>query len=391
MTDLEYIQLTLQLASQGKGLVTPNPLVGSVVVKDGEIIGRGYHRYNELKHAEVWALEEAGERAGGSTIYVNLEPCSHQGSGKRTSPCVIALVEAGVKRVVASMVDPNPRVNGRGFELLRNAGIEVTVGLMEREAQRLNEKYAKFITTGLPFMHLKTACSLDGRIATRSGDSKWITGEEARSASQMLRHDYDAILVGAGTVLADDPLLTDRTNKPRRNPIIRVVLDGGLRIPIKSKLVQTARESPLIVFTAEEERFAGDRSFDSAGVGSPILARKQQVLEGLGVTVIRVESPDGRLCLSSVLEELGKRQIVGLLAEGGSEVAWSFIERGLVDKITFFIAPRIIGGRDAIPAIGGIGFELLENALELDEVEVFRRGEDWEFTGYPKKGMRDEG
>jgi diaminohydroxyphosphoribosylaminopyrimidine deaminase / 5-amino-6-(5-phosphoribosylamino)uracil reductase len=391
MTDSDYIKLALQLASQGKALVSPNPLVGSVAVKDGEVIGRGYHRYDELKHAEAWALEEAGERARGSTIYVNLEPCSHHGSGKRTSPCVNTLVEAGVKRVVASMVDPNPRVNGRGFEQLRNAGIEVTVGLMEREARRLNEKYTKYITTGLPFVHLKTACSLDGRIATRSRDSKWITGEEARSASQMLRHEYDAILVGAGTVLADDPLLTDRTNRPRRKPITRVVLDGGLRISLRSKLVQTARESPLIIFTADEERFAVGRFFDSAGAGSPILASQQQILEELGVTVIRIESSDRRLSLTRVLEELGKRQIVGLLVEGGSEVAWSFIEQRLVDKITFFIAPKIIGGHDGVPAIGGTGFELLNDALQLDEVEVLRRGEDWEFTGYPKRGMRDEG
>ncbi|MGH9843834.1 MAG: bifunctional diaminohydroxyphosphoribosylaminopyrimidine deaminase/5-amino-6-(5-phosphoribosylamino)uracil reductase RibD, partial [Blastocatellia bacterium] len=196
MDDLEFVQLAAQLAAQGAGLVSPNPLVGSVVVKDGQIVGRGYHRYDDLKHAEVWALEEAGENARGATVYVNLEPCSHQGSGKRTPPCVKALIDAGVRRVVASMVDPNPRVNGRGFDQLRAAGIEVTIGALEAEAQRLNEKFIKSVTTGLPFVHLKTACSLDGRIATRTGDSKWITGEAARAASQAMRHEYDAILVG---------------------------------------------------------------------------------------------------------------------------------------------------------------------------------------------------
>ncbi|MBO0720362.1 MAG: bifunctional diaminohydroxyphosphoribosylaminopyrimidine deaminase/5-amino-6-(5-phosphoribosylamino)uracil reductase RibD, partial [Blastocatellia bacterium] len=254
MTDLDYIQLTLRLAAQGTALVAPNPLVGSVVVKDGAIIGCGYHRYDDLKHAEVWALEEAGRGARGSTVYVNLEPCSHQGAGKRTPPCSRALIDAGVRRVVAAMVDPNPAVNGRGFELLRRAGIEVEVGALEREARRLNEKYVKFITTGLPFVHLKMAMSLDGRIATRTGESKWITGEEARNASQLLRHEYDAILVGAGTVLADNPALTDRTQQPRRRPLVRVLLDSKLRVPVESQLVLSASESPLLVFTTNPDR-----------------------------------------------------------------------------------------------------------------------------------------
>jgi diaminohydroxyphosphoribosylaminopyrimidine deaminase/5-amino-6-(5-phosphoribosylamino)uracil reductase len=372
MSDLEYIQLALQLAAQGSALVSPNPLVGSVVVRDGLIVGRGYHRYDELKHAEAWALEEAGPLARGSTLFVNLEPCSHQGSGKRTAPCVRALIEAGIKRVVASMVDPNPRVNGRGFEQLREAGIEVAVGLMEHEARRLNEKYAKYVTTELPFVHLKTACSLDGRIATRAGDSKWITGEEARAASQMLRHEYDAILTGIGTVLADDPLLTDRTNKPRRKPLVRVVLDPGLRIPPQSQLASTARDWPLIIFTRRE-----------AETG------KRQLLERLGAEIISVSSAGGRLNLNEVLADLGQRRLTSLIVEGGAEVAGSFIEQRLADKITFFIAPKIIGGRSALAGIGGSGFEYLSEALHLHDVEVVRRGNDWEFTGYPKISAED--
>ncbi len=364
MTDFDYINLTLQLAAQGIALVSPNPLVGSVVVKDGEIVGRGYHRYDELKHAEVWALEEAGLDARGSTVYVNLEPCSHQGSGKRTPPCVKALIDAGVKRVVASMVDPNPRVNGRGFDQLREAGIEVLVGLMERETQRLNEKYAKYVTTGLPFVHLKTACSLDGRIATKTGDSKWVTGEEARAASQMLRREYDAILVGIGTVLADDPLLTDRTRQPRRKPLARIVLDAGLRIPLDSQLVKTAQEWPLIIFTAQQ---------------------RHETLEDAGAEVVVVSSDNGRLDLKEVLTELGKRQLTSLIVEGGAEIAGSFIEHRLIDKATFFIAPRIIGGRNAIAGIGGSGFEKLSDAVELQDIAVVQHGDDWEFTGYPKK------
>lgn len=368
MSDQDYINLTLQLAAQGAGLVSPNPLVGSVVVKDGEVIGRGYHRYDELKHAEAWALEEAGERARGATVYVNLEPCAHQGEGKRTPPCAKALIDAGVKRVVVSMVDPNPRVNGRGFEQLREAGIEVVTGLLEREARRLNEKYMKFVTTGLPFVHLKTACSLDGRIATRTGDSKWITGDQARAASQALRHEYDAILVGIGTVLADDPLLTDRTEQSRRKPLVRVVLDTDLRTPLDSQLVETAREFPLVIF-AEQEALSRSRSVE---------------LEAFGVSVMGINRNSGGLDLTQALKALAGMQVTSLIVEGGATVAGSFVEQRLIDKATFFIAPKIIGGLDAKPAVGGAGFEFLSDVIELAEVAVMRQGDDLEITGYPK-------
>jgi diaminohydroxyphosphoribosylaminopyrimidine deaminase/5-amino-6-(5-phosphoribosylamino)uracil reductase len=365
MTDAGYLQHTLQLAAQGAALVSPNPLVGSLVVKDGEIVGRGYHRYDELKHAEVWALEEAGPRARGATVFVNLEPCAHAGAGKRTPPCIKALLDAGVKRVVAAMVDPNPRVNGSGFAQLREAGIIVEVGLLEREAQRLNEKYVKYVTTSTPFVHLKLACTLDGRIATRTGDAKWITGEEARAAAQMLRYEYDAILVGVGTALADDPLLTDRTKRLRRRPLLRVVLDARLRLAPESQLVRTARETPLLIFT---------------GVAQ---ADKRAALEAADATIITVTENDGRLALPEVLAELGRRQITSLIVEGGGEVAASFLEQRLVDKTTFFIAPKLIGGRQAIPAVGGLGCERLSQAVTFREVEWVRRGDDWEMTGYP--------
>jgi diaminohydroxyphosphoribosylaminopyrimidine deaminase / 5-amino-6-(5-phosphoribosylamino)uracil reductase len=385
MTDLDYIQLSLQLAAQGKGLVSPNPLVGSLVVRDGEVVGRGLHRYDEVKHAEVWALEEAGARARGATVYVNLEPCSHRGNGKRTPPCAQALVDAGVARVVASMVDPNPQVNGRGFETLRAAGIEVEVGLMEREARRLNEKYVKAVTTGRPFVHLKAACSLDGRIATRAGESKWITGAEARETSQLLRHEYDAILVGVGTVLADAPLLTDRTGKPRRRPLARVVLDAGLRTPPDSPLVATAREWPLIIFAAPKNTDRRVYSVTSAGYESNFDsdAAREEVLTGLGAEVVRVESHGGRLDLPGVLAELARRQLTSVIVEGGAETAASFVEQRLVDKVTFFVAPLLVGGREALPVVGGRGVERLADALRLGDVEVTRRGEDLEVTGYP--------
>ncbi|MBI1763591.1 MAG: bifunctional diaminohydroxyphosphoribosylaminopyrimidine deaminase/5-amino-6-(5-phosphoribosylamino)uracil reductase RibD [Acidobacteria bacterium] len=365
MTDPDFIQLTLDLAAQGSGLVSPNPLVGSLVVKDGAIVGRGFHRYAEFKHAEVWALEEAGAQARGATVYVNLEPCSHQDADKRTPPCVQALIDAGVKRVVAAMVDPNPRVNGRGFAQLRAAGIEVEVGVLNEAAQRLNEKFIKFVTTGLPFVLMKTACSLDGRIATHTGESKWITGEAARAASQALRHECDAILVGIGTVLADDPALTDRTGLPRHRPLTRVVLDSNLRLPLESQLVQTARVTPLIVFTSANK------------------TGQQAQLVAAGVQLVRVARGIDGLDLPQVLRELGQRQITSLIVEGGADVAGSFVQQRLLDKASFFLAPKLLGGRAAYPAIGGAGFARLDDALQLCDITIQQHGADLELTGYP--------
>jgi len=381
MTDFDCLQLTFQLASQGTALVSPNPLVGSIVVRDGVIVGKGYHRYDDVKHAEVWALEEAGPRAQGATVYVNLEPCCH-GPGKRTPPCVNALIEAGVTRVVASMVDPNPHVDGRGFAELSRAGIETSVGGCELEAQRLNEKYITYAKTARPFVHLKLACSLDGRIATRMGDAKWITGEEARAASQTLRHEYDAILVGINTVLADDPLLTDRTGRLRHRELQRVVLDAGLRLPPDSELARTANELPVIVFTARVDAGAADSQDWPLGFAAGFNARRG-ALESLGIMVVDVPSRGGNLDLGEVLDELARRRVTSLMVEGGGEVAGSFIDDGLVDKLTFFYSAKIIGGRESVPAIGGHGFGSLAAVCNLEKVDIIRRGPDWEVTGYP--------
>ena len=386
MTDLEYIKLTLELAAQGKSLVSPNPLVGSVVVKDGEIIGRGFHRYDDFKHAEVWALEEAGERAKGATIYVNLEPCSHHGNGKRTPPCVEAIIKSGVRRVVASMVDPNPKVNGRGFAMLRTAGIEVSVSVMEKEALLLNEKFVKVARTGLPFVHLKTACSLDGRIATRTGESQWITGEESRAASQQLRAEYDAILVGINTALADDPLLTDRSGQPRHRPLTRIVLDAALRIPPTSKLVKTAREFPLLVFAANDEILDG-MGFAIYTEWGDTLEARQKLLQRQGVKVVNVPVNGGQLQLLEVLKVLTAHSLTSMIVEGGAAVAGSFVEQKLIDKVTFFLAPKIIGGHEAKPAIGGEGFAKLSDALELRDLKLTPRGKDLEITGYANRGI----
>ena len=357
----------LELAAKGIGLVSPGPLVGCVIASpDGEVFGEGCYVYEQLKHAETYALDQAGARAKGATAYVSLEPHAHHG---RTPPCTDALIKAGIARVIAPIEDPNPKVSGKGFAHLRTAGLDVSVGLLSREAEKLNEKYLHFIQTGRPFVHLKLASSLDGKIATRTGDSRWITGAESRARVHELRHEYDAILIGAGTARVDDPLLTDRSQKKRRKALVRVVLDEKLTISPDSKLVQTAVESPLLIF-------AGD-SVPSSQIDSLASA----------VEVVR-DAANGR-DLAIVLAELGGREFQSVLVEGGANVAGKFLDAGLVDKVSFFIAPRIIGGNDAPTAVGGQGARKLAEGIELQDVEVTQRGQDVEFTGYPRR--KDEG
>jgi diaminohydroxyphosphoribosylaminopyrimidine deaminase/5-amino-6-(5-phosphoribosylamino)uracil reductase len=354
----------LELAALGAGQVSPSPLVGCVIVDGrGEVIGEGTYLYEGLKHAETLALEEAGERARGGTAYVSLEPHAHHG---RTPPCTDALIQAGVKRVFASIEDPNPKVSGQGFAHLRQAGLQVHNGLLAREAERLNEKYIHFMRTGRPFVHLKLAASLDGRTATRTGDSRWITGDLARRRVHELRHEYDAILIGAGTASADDPLLTDRSGLKRRSPLVRVVLDESLCLAPSSQLAGTAREFPLIVFTSQRA--------DKARVS---------LLESTGAEVIQDEA--GGRHLQTVLDALGERSIQSVLVEGGGQVAGAFLDSGLVDKVTFFIAPMIIGGREASPSVAGRGAEKIADAVRLREVETRTHAQDIEVTGYPEK------
>jgi diaminohydroxyphosphoribosylaminopyrimidine deaminase/5-amino-6-(5-phosphoribosylamino)uracil reductase len=364
-TEQRLMARALELAAKGGGLVSPGPLVGCVIATPaGEVVGEGFYVYEKLKHAETYALEQAGTRAQGATAYVSLEPHAHHG---RTPPCTDALIKAGIARVVAPTEDPNPKVSGKGFAHLRSTGLEVSVGLLSREAERLNEKYLHFMRTGRPFVHLKLASSLDGKIATRTGDSRWITGAESRARVHELRHDYDAILIGVGTALADDPWLTDRSEKKRRRPLLRVVLDERLELAADSKLVQTGAESPVLVF-------GGTATSDSL----------EHVVE-----VVR-DAANGRN-LSLVLAELGKREIQSVLVEGGANVAGKFLDAGLVNKVSFFIAPKIIGGSDAPTAVGGQGAEKLTEGIELQDVEVTPRGQDVEFTGYPKVRRKDVG
>ena len=350
----------LELARKGRGLVSPGPLVGCVIVdRFDKIVGEGFYVFEEVKHAETIALAQAGEQALGGTAYVSLEPHAHHG---RTSPCTDALISAGVKRVVAPIEDLNPKVSGRGFEHLRNAGIEVKTGLLASEASRINEAYLHYMRTGRPFVHLKLAVSLDGKIATRTGDSRWVAGPECRLRAHELRHDYDAILVGIGTALADDPLLTDRSGINRRRPLVRIVLDEELKLSTESNLVRTAREFPVVVF---------------AGIDAD--QGKAKELEDKGVEIVRDEGRD----LLLVLNELHRRSLQSVLVEGGAGVAGRFVDAGLVNKATFFVAPKIVGGREAPSAVSGVGVELMKDALKLEDVEVTQRGEDIEVTGYP--------
>lgn len=322
----------LALARLGEAQASPNPLVGAVLVKGGRVVAEGSHTYAGVKHAEVIALERAGRRARGATLYINIEPCCHTG---RTGPCTDALIAAGVRCVVAAMRDPNPLVAGRGFARLRRADIRVDVGLCEQQARQLNQAFAKWIRTGLPFVTLKSAMTLDGKIAgpprsRRRGSVTWITSPASRAEVQRMRHAHDALLTGIGTTLADDPRLTDRSRRPRRRPLLRVVLDSRLRLPLRSQLVRSARND-LLVFTA-----------------LPADSPRARRLRKAGVEVVRVPARPGRLDLHAVLRELGRRQITSVIIEPGAQLAHAAAAAGVVDRLVLFIAPHIMGAGVAI-------------------------------------------
>ena len=327
---------------------------------DGEIVGEGTYIYDNIVHAEAIALEHAGERANGGTAYVSLEPHSHHG---KTPPCTEALINAGIKRVVCPIEDPNPLVSGKGFERLREAGVEVVTGILADEAARLNEKFICWHKSGRPFVYLKLAMSLDGRISIDNSVSTAISGDAGRRRVQDLRHEHDAILIGGNTAFVDNPSLTDRSGKLRRRPLARVVLDNQLRIPLDSILVTTARETPTMVFT---------NSRDDEAV---------ETLINAGVDVVKTQM--GGRDLAGVLTELKRRNIQSVLVEGGTEVAGSFIDSRLVDKVTFIAAPIIIGGREAPNAIGGAGADSIAQAMRLEDVTVEPLGDEIEITGYP--------
>ncbi len=357
MNDEDLMRMALALARRGEGEVNPNPLVGAVVVRDGEVVGRGVHRRFGGPHAEVFALEEAGEAARGATLYVNLEPCVHYG---KTPPCVERIIAAGIRRVVVACRDPNPLVDGKGIAALREAGLDVQEGLLEDKATALNEAFFKFIRTGRPFVQLKLAMSLDGKIATASGDSRWVSGKASRVRVHALRRRYAAVLVGVGTVIADDPVLTVR-HVEGRSPL-RIVLDGSGRTPPAARLLREAGRT--IIVTA---------SMSDGAEGA---------LRRAGAEVWRLPASDGRVDLPALLGRLGREGIDSLLVEGGAETAASFLEAGLIDKVSFFIAPLFLGGRDAVPAIGGTGVPTVAQASRLRGVDVERVGDDLLVTGY---------
>jgi diaminohydroxyphosphoribosylaminopyrimidine deaminase/5-amino-6-(5-phosphoribosylamino)uracil reductase len=361
-SDEGYMRRVIDLARAGIGLASPNPAVGAVIMNSsGTEIGAGTHTYDGVKHAEVIALEQAGTRARGSTLYVNLEPCSHQG---RTGPCADAIIAAGIGRVVCCMQDPNPKVAGAGFARLRAAGIEVEVGLLAAEARKLNESFARYIRSGRPLVTLKSAMTLDGKIAPpRQSSDKWITGEAARAHVQQLRHRHDAILAGVGTVIADDPLLTDRSGLPRRRALLRVILDSHLRTPLGSRVIETANNDVLIAYSSADEQ-----------------ARK--ALGDRGVCLERI-SPDsnGRPDFHALIHRLAETEITSLMVEGGSHVNSTVLRSGAVDKIFLYYAPKVLGD-GAVPFLSD---ELTRHsglALAVREFALHRFEDDFAVEGY---------
>jgi diaminohydroxyphosphoribosylaminopyrimidine deaminase / 5-amino-6-(5-phosphoribosylamino)uracil reductase len=345
-----YMREALDLARRARALASPNPLVGAVVVNGDAVVGRGFHTWAGVRHAEVLALEEAGERARGATLYINLEPCSHQG---RTPPCADALIAAGIKRVVAAMEDPNPRVAGAGLRKLRSAGVEVEVASeFTPEALKLNEAFAHSMRTGRPLVTLKAAITLDGKISAPDDNRGWITSERARAHVQQLRHEHDAILTGIGTLLADDCLLTDRTGEDRSRPLLRIVMDSQLRIPPESKMVRSAAADLVVVTTS----------------ASPAERRRQ--VEARGVRVLVFDGKNGRADLASLIRWLASENYRSLMIEAGSKLNWTALESGLVDRVFFYYGPKILGGLEALPLAGGIGRRRRSDAIRVHGITI---------------------
>ncbi len=364
-TDEYYMQLALDLAESARGKTNPNPLVGAIIVKDGIIAGTGIHRKAGEPHAEVHAFRMAGEYAKGATLYVTLEPCSHYG---KTPPCANLVKESGVARVVVAMQDPNPEVAGRGIEIIRNEGIEVDVGVLEEKAKRLNERFIHNMLTNRPFVISKFAMTLDGKLATHTGHSKWITGEQSRYTVHQLRNEVDAILVGIGTVLADNPSLTTRLPEGGGKNPIRIILDSELRIPLDANVVNTAEAKTIIVTT------------ESADEG------KLTTLREKGVECIFVSKKETGLDLDAMLVALYQKGITDVLVEGGGEINASFLRAGLIDKYFIYIAPKLLGGRNSLTPFTGRDVDRMDEALNVVFEKVDKMGEDLCITAYPKQG-----
>jgi diaminohydroxyphosphoribosylaminopyrimidine deaminase/5-amino-6-(5-phosphoribosylamino)uracil reductase len=366
VTDATYMQMALDLAAEGRGFTSPNPMVGAVVVKEGRVVGKGCHRAAGTAHAEVNALNDAGASAQNATLYVTLEPCNHTG---RTPPCTEKILAAGIRRVVVAMEDPNPHVTGGGTAYLQSKGLSVDSGILQAKAEKLNEAFVKYIQKKQPFVTAKCAATLDGQLATRTGDSKWVTGAPARQVVHGLRHAADAILVGSETVKKDDPSLTTRLeNRPGKDPI-RVVLDTFLSIPAEAKLIHLNSEANTLIV-------AGDILATSVGL------EKKKRIERKGVRVLRAPQSGNGIDLKVLMSLLGEMEITSLLVEGGGRVLASFFSAGLVDKIHFFYAPKLLGGSDGVPICRGAGPALMRDAIQVYGLAVQRFGQDFMLEGY---------
>jgi len=361
--DDRFMWMALDLARQGRGRTSPNPVVGAVVTQDSEVVGSAYHQAAGSPHAETIALKKAGEKARGATLYVNIEPCSHHG---RTGPCTEAIIKAGITRVVAAMQDPNPLVSGRGFARLKEKGIKVKEGVLEHKARRLNESFIKYITTGYPFVGIKVAMSLDGKIGTVTGESHWITGEKSRQYVHRLRDQSDVILSGIETVLSDDPRFTARVDSGGGKDPLRVIVDSSARLPIDARLIESSSTAGTVLAVTEN--------------ASP---EKCRMLANKGVEIITLPSKEGRVDLTALMKKLAERELTTVLVEGGGTLNYSLLEQSLVDKLFIFIAPLIIGGVKSPTAFSGTGIESLNKAWTVEDIEMKQFERDLLLIGYP--------
>lgn len=361
--DEKFMKMAIELAKKGKGKVNPNPLVGAVIVKNGEIIGQGYHSKYGGNHAEIEAINNATDDVKGATIYVTLEPCFHYG---KTPPCVDKLISSGISKVVIGHLDPNPLVSGKSIEKLKSLGIEVKVGVLEEECLKLNEVFIKYIKTKLPFVVLKSGVSLDGKIATKTGESKWITGATSRAKVNELRNELRGIMVGVNTVIIDDPTLNCNIHGGR-NPI-RIILDSNLRIPLDSKILKTAYKYETIIATTKN-----------------IDLNKKALVEELKAKVITIDSINNKVDLNKLMIKLGEMKIDSILLEGGGEVNYSALEAGIIDKLMLFMAPVIIGGKESKTFVEGKGIDLLTNSFKASNLKIEYLGEDILITSYIRR------
>lgn len=357
-----YMRRALELAEKGIGYTNPNPLVGAVLVKNGKVIGEGYHMNYGGNHAEINAFLNATEEVKDASLYVNLEPCSHYG---KTPPCANAIVEKGIKKVFIGLMDPNPKVAGKGIEVLRSNGVEVNIGLLEQECKKVNEIFLKFITTNLPFCILKTAMTLDGKIATYTGNSRWVTNEISRKYVHELRHKVSAIMVGIGTIMIDDPQLTVRLEEKVSKDPIRIIVDSTAKIPLSAKVLNDNSSTKTILATTKRARLD-----------------KIKILKEMGIEIIVLPQKNERVDLYYLMKELGQRKIDSILLEGGSDLNFSALEQGIVDKIITFISPKIIGGESAKTPIGGKGIASMNDAIKVKSMEIRKFGDDFMLEGY---------